>query len=231
MAVKSELFSAGNAAEFRVSGLAMRQKSSRNRRDLREITIVFCLIVMAVWTPPGHAQWFICVLATACVVAFALAGKWSPSELGLTQPLTGAVRILLIGALACGAIGLVGILFRSVGPGYNVPFSRSWRYAMWALEQEFVLQSIFFVRVEEVVGSRWAVIVSAVLFALVHIPSPMLMWLSLAGGILFCELFRRWRNLYPLGIIHAGLGLTIAASLPDKWLHHMRVGSGYLMYH
>ena len=38
-------------------------------------------------------------------------------------------------------------------------------------------------------------------------------------------------ELYPLGIIHGGLGLTIAASLPDRWLHHMRVGIGYLRFH
>ena len=37
--------------------------------------------------------------------------------------------------------------------------------------------------------------------------------------------------LFPLGVVHAALGLTIAASLPDSLLHHMRVGIGYLMYH
>jgi hypothetical protein len=231
MGSKSELFSSGESREFRLSHVPMRQESSRMRRNLLEITIVFSLIGVAVWTPPGHAQLFVSLLATACVVAFAVAGKWGPSQLGLTQPLTGAVSILVAGALACGAIVLVGILFRSVGPGYNVSLSRSWQYAIWALEQEFILQSIFFVRLEEVVGSQRAMIVSAVLFALVHVPSPILMLLSFVGGILFCELFRRWRNLYPLGVIHAGLGLTIAASFPDKWMHHMRVGIGYLMFH
>jgi hypothetical protein len=208
-----------------------RHKLPHLRRNLLEITIVFVLIVIAVWTQPGHIQLLVSLIATACVVAFAMAGKWSPSELGLTQPLTGAVPILLVGAVACGAIALVGILLRGVGPGYTVALSRSWQYAIWALEQEFILQSIFFVRLEEVAGSRRAVIVSAMLFALVHIPSPILMLLSVAGGILFCNLFRRWRNLYPLGVIHAALGLTIAASFPDKWMHHMRVGIGYLVYH
>jgi hypothetical protein len=55
--------------------------------------------------------------------------------------------------------------------------------------------------------------------------------LSFCGGVLFCKMFRRWRNLYPLGIIHGALGLTIAASFADKWLHHMRVGIGYLLIH
>jgi hypothetical protein len=43
-------------------------------------------------------------------------------------------------------------------------------------------------------------------------------------------MFRRYRNIFPLGLVHAALGLTIAASLPDSLLHHMRVGLGYLLY-
>jgi membrane protease YdiL (CAAX protease family) len=69
------------------------------------------------------------------------------------------------------------------------------------------------------------------LFALAHIPSPLLALLSLLGALFFCEMFRRYRNLFPLGVVHAALGLTIASSLPDHWLHHMRVGLGYLTYH
>jgi membrane protease YdiL (CAAX protease family) len=210
--------------------MTVRQKLSDIRRNLLEITVVFFLIVIAVWTPPGHAQLFVSLIAAACVVAFALVGRRSPSELGLTQPLNGAAGILLSGAVACGAIALMGILFKHAGPGHSVPMSRSWQYAIWALEQEFILQSIFFVRLDEIIGSRRAVIGAAALFALVHIPNPILTFLAFAGGILFCELFRRWRNLYPLGIIHAALGLTIAARFPDRWMHHMRVGIGYLMY-
>jgi len=67
-----------------------------------------------------------------------------------------------------------------------------------------------------------------VLYALAHIPNLLLTALSFVGGMLFCEFFRRWRNLFPLGVIHGALGMTIAASFPDRWLHHMRVGIGYL---
>jgi membrane protease YdiL (CAAX protease family) len=105
------------------------------------------------------------------------------------------------------------------------------QYVIWSLAQEFILQSVFFLRLEAVFGSRKAVVAAAFLFALAHIPNPILTILSFWGGLLFCESFRRWRNLFPLGIVHAALGLTIAASLPDKWLHHMRVGIGYLTLH
>jgi hypothetical protein len=43
-------------------------------------------------------------------------------------------------------------------------------------------------------------------------------------------MFRRYRNIYPLAIVHAMLGLTVAITTPDSLLHHMRVGIGYLRY-
>jgi hypothetical protein len=44
-------------------------------------------------------------------------------------------------------------------------------------------------------------------------------------------MFRRYRSIVPLGLAHAALGLTMAASFSDSLLHHMRVGIGYLVLH
>jgi hypothetical protein len=197
-------------------------------RDLMEIAVVFGLILAAVWTPQGQLNSFFSISAAACVVAFAIVGRWGARELGLTRPLAGTAQILLIGAACCGVMWAAGFGLRFAGAGYRVPLGRSWEYALWALFQQFILQSIFFLRLESLLGSRSAVFWSTVLFATAHIPSPALTGLSFLGGLMFCALFRRWRNIYPLGIIHAALGLTIAANLPDIWLHHMRVGVGYL---
>ncbi len=93
------------------------------------------------------------------------------------------------------------------------------------------MQSFFYVRLESLLGSRRALWAAAFLFGVPHLPSPVLTLLSFVGGWLFCELFRRYRNIFPLGVVHAMLGLTIAASLPDSLLHHMRVGLGYIVYH
>jgi hypothetical protein len=197
-------------------------------RNLGEIGLVFTLILLAVWTPPGPVNVLLMMATAACVIACAMTGNWGLSEIGLKRPLAGTGYMLLIGTLFAGIIALIGIPLKHAGPGYSVPWSVSWLYGVWSLQQEFILQSIFFLRLEAVLGSRRAVVAAAFLFAVVHIPSPVLTVFSLLGGLLFCELFRRWRNLFPLGVIHAALGLTVAASLPDKWLHHMRVGIGYL---
>jgi membrane protease YdiL (CAAX protease family) len=202
-----------------------------SRRDVFEIASVLVLILIAVWMPPGRAQIALSVGATAYVIVMAVAGKWKASEMGLTRPLSGAGYTLAAGALACTAVVGCGALLRFGGPAHSVPLTRSWQYAIWAVEQEFILQSIFFLRLEGLVGPRRAVLAAAALFALAHIPSPVLTVLSFLGGVLFCELFRRCRNVYSLGTIHAALGLTIAAIFLDRWLHHMRVGIGYLMYH
>ena len=85
-------------------------------------------------------------------------------------------------------------------------------------------------RLESALGSRRAVWAAALLFSAAHLPSPVLTLLSFIGGLVFCELFRRYRNILPLGLVHAMLGLTIAATFPDSLLHHMRVGLGYLLY-
>lgn len=197
-------------------------------RALLEIALVFALILAAIWTPQGRLNAFFSISAAACVIGFAVAGPWSSREMGLAQPLAGAGQILLIGTALCAVIWVAGSALRFAGAGYPIPWSRSWEYATWALVQQFILQSIFFVRLESVSDSRRATFGAASLYAIAHIPSPLLTALSFVGGLIFCELFRRWRNIFPLGIIHAALGLTIAASLPDKWLHHMRVGIGYL---
>jgi len=76
-----------------------------------------------------------------------------------------------------------------------------------------------------------AVWVAAVLFASAHIPNPVLTVATLLGALFFCEMFLRYRSIYPLGIVHAMLELSLAASFPDALLRHMRVGLGYLQFH
>jgi hypothetical protein len=198
--------------------------------DSLQIGLVLSLIMVAVWTPPGRVSTIVSVAATLCILWFTIRGRYSVRELGLSRPGSGAVVILVSGMLLIVAVVFAGWVLHGVGPAQPVPWQRAWKYAIWALEQEFILQSFFYVRLESLLGSRRAVMVAALLFATTHVPSPLLTGLSFVGGLLFCEMFRRYRNIFPLGLVHAALGLTIAASLPDSLLHHMRVGLGYLLY-
>ena len=198
-----------------------------------QIGLVYTLIVVASWTPEGPWKAGL-MLATAClVVVFALSGRYTAMEMGLgVPPARGSLLILGMGLLFAVSIPVVAMLAGLRFPPVRiVPWRGAWQYAVWALMQQFALQSFFYVRMESLVGSRRAVLAAAVLFSSVHLPSPVLTIATLMGGLFFCEMFRRYRTILPLGVVHAALGLTIAASFSDHLLHHMRVGIGYLAFH
>jgi Type II CAAX prenyl endopeptidase Rce1-like len=233
MAAGSKSFipkSARDRAVVSAHAAASKQTLAADLSGSFEVSLVFGLIMVAVWTPAGRVNTISSLLAAFCVVWFSVRGRYSVRELGLARPGSGVVVMLLSGAFMVLTIIAIGLVLRGLGPAQPVPWERFWKYAIWALEQEFILQLFFYVRLESILGGRRAVGGAALLFCAAHLPSPVLTLMSLIGGVLFCEMFRRYRNIFPLGLVHAALGLTIAASLPDELLHHMRVGFGYLAY-
>jgi membrane protease YdiL (CAAX protease family) len=176
-------------------------------------------------------KWFFITAVTLAV--FVLIDRPSLQRMGLGLPSgLGASMVLAVSFMAA-----VVLVFAVRGVGGEIPANPTWpnlhlawQYLVWALVQEFILQSFFFTRCEELFGSSAGVWIAATLFAAVHLPSPILTTFTLVGGLFFCEMFRRYRSIYPIGIVHAVLGLTVAMTMPDSLLHHMRVGIGYLRY-
>ena len=114
---------------------------------------------------------------------------------------------------------------------YALDFSHVGGYVLWTLYQQFLLQDFFLSRLSSVLSSNAAIGVAAVLFSLAHLPNIPLCLATLVWGAVSCALFRRYRNLYVLGLAQGMLGLCFAVCIPDVWLHHMRVGLGFLRYH
>ena len=203
-----------------------------------QIVVVFLFLEFALWAPTRHIRnrlaAVVAITILVLVLLDALTDRSSLHRLGLGLPkIFGASVVLGIG-LATAAIAVISV--KSMGgrvpanPTWFPNFRSVWGYVIWALIQEFILQSFFFIRFEQLYGSSKAVWMAATLFAVAHLPSPVLTVATLVGALFFCEMFRRYRNIYSLGIVHAMLGLTIAFVVPDSLLHHMRVGLGYLRY-
>lgn len=198
-----------------------------------QVIIVFSFIELALWAPGRDLRnrWVLTSMFTILVMV--LTDRPSLQRLGLRLPKTfGASVVLGIGFVA--VILMVILVNLAGGPIPANPtwpnLQSVWGYLIWALMQEFILQSFFFNRLEELYGGVSAVWISATLFAAAHLPSPVLTTATLIGALLFCEMYRRFRSIYPIGIIHAMLRLTIFLITPDNLLHHMRVGIGYLRY-
>jgi hypothetical protein len=104
-------------------------------------------------------------------------------------------------------------------------------YVLWTLYQQFLLNDYFMPRLTRLLASEDAAVgLSAVLFAAAHLPNLPLTAATLVWGAISCALFRRYYNIYALGLAQGLLGLCFAICVPDSLHHHLRVGLGYLRY-
>ncbi len=198
-----------------------------------QIGIAYGVLEVALWTKMP-AQGVVSLVAAGVILAFTFASRKPAPELGLHFPrLPESLWPAVIGAIAAWVIVLVALASDSLHVlyGSRPPLQHAASYFVWALVQQFILQSFFYVRVETSVGSNWrAVAVTALLFGIAHIPNPVLTPATFAGALFFCACFRKYRTIYPLAIAHGVLGLALAISVPDALLRHMRVGIAYLHY-
>lgn len=197
-----------------------------------EVVVGYSLIEAALWTA-GDLRSAWSMAAVVWIIGLIVYRGQSLRELGLGW--TGSLHSLWVipaAALISGALLFGAHLAGTLHP-YVVDrsfFAAALGYLFWALQQEFMLQSFFFNRLERALGSGKAVWAAAGLFALAHVPNPVLVPATLVGGLVFCNLFRRYRNIYALVVAQTILGICLAAAVPNTVHHHMRVGIGYLTF-
>jgi len=201
--------------------------------DAVEIAIGYGLIEAALWTEGAAHLWW-SLAALAWFLGATIAHRPPLRELGLgRQGLKESAPFAAFGVLVAGAIVLAGRAAGTLHPLYDSApaWGRVLFYVAWALGQQFIAQSFIFTRLERVLGKgARAVILTALLFSLAHVPNLFLTLVTLAGGLVFSEVFRRHRNIYPLAAVHALIGLALAFAVPEHALRHLRVGIGYLHY-
>lgn len=203
------------------------------RIALVAIIVAYALIEVALWTR-GRTQFTWSLMAGGWIVLTTLLQRRTLRQLGLGAQ--GLLRSLWVVPAAFAVAGLMllaawlaGSLHGLYGP--NPVLYHSLGYLIWSLEQEFILQSFFYVNIETIAGNRLrSALIAALLFAAAHIPNPLLLVATFLIGLCFTQLFRRYRNIYAFAIAHGLLGLALAISVPDNVHHHMRVGLGYFRY-
>lgn len=204
------------------------------RRALIEIAVAYVLIVVVIWSPRPYQRWMWWV-ASAAVVAFTCVSFDGFNAMGLRR--TNFLRSMwVVGAallIAGAAIAVAAHVHTLLVPRGLFPFIRAYfAYAIWAFVQQSLLQGFFLLRFMRIFQNlRAAVFAAATLFALAHLPNPVLTPVTLVWSAAACLIFLRYRNLYPLAIAHAIFGIAIAITVPGPVDHNMRVGLGYITYH
>jgi membrane protease YdiL (CAAX protease family) len=204
------------------------------RRDWMEISVAYGLILSVLWSPRPlqRVLWVAAVAGVAAIIARSFDG-WKamglrPANFRRSLWIAGTA-LLPAGAAIAAALRLHTLhLPRGGLAGFIETYIA---YAVWTGAQQFLLQGFFLSRLLRVIAKpAAAALAAALLFALAHLPNPILAPITLLGGFAACLLFLRYRNLYPLMMAHAILGITVALTIPGPTVHNMRVGLGYLTY-
>ena len=124
-----------------------------------------------------------------------------------------------------------GILLETTRPIRFDQGVLSWAaYLPWGLFQQYILNGYFLNRLDASLGRRTAPVVSAALFSGAHTPNWFLMAVTLLLGYCCTILYRRYKNLYFLGIAHGTVGFLLYLVVPDSISHHLNVGPGWFRH-
>ncbi len=194
-----------------------------------EIALAYGMILLVIWTPPPWQKllWYTAVAVITALIALRFE-SWNAMGVRWANLLRSSWVVAV--ALAVAAAILVAAArfhtLRLPQPFHVV--DRYAGYALWACAQQLLLQGFFLTRILRVVKPGQAVLAATILFAVAHLPNPLLVPLTLLWGLTACLHFVRYRNLIPLAVAHAILGIVLTMTLPGPEHRAMRVGLGYL---
>lgn len=208
-------------------------KPARGRPFL-ELSVGYGLIMATIWTPRPYQRWLYLVAVAWVLVTSALAFPgWAAAGVRRGGFISSLWVVFAAAMVSAGAI-VAAIHLDTLRHPIN---ARGWvmtfgGYTVWSFVQQFLLQGYFLFRLLRLLPRReWAALAAAGIFAAAHLPNPILTPITLIWGLGACFVFLRCRNVFPLAIAHAILGITVAITIPGPVVRNMRVGLGYLRYH
>ncbi|MBN8615692.1 MAG: CPBP family intramembrane metalloprotease [Deltaproteobacteria bacterium] len=122
---------------------------------------------------------------------------------GLRESVLACALVLVVGTCVAAAIGASrGTLTISI---HMVPLALL--YPLWGFVQQWLVMGIVARRIEPVIGVVPTVLVTAVVFGAVHAPQTLLVVGTFVLGLALTPIYLRWRNLWPLGLVHGWLAI------------------------
>jgi len=145
---------------------------------------------------------------------------------------TRAVRLLLL-PMILGTLVLVLVGWLWFGGNFSFGKRRAgWAILgfpvwglVWGLLQQYALQGFINRRAQIVFGKgAKSIFLVASVFALLHLPNPLLTGATFLGGLIWASVYQRAPNLYALALSHSLLTWALISTLPAGALRSLRVG-------
>jgi membrane protease YdiL (CAAX protease family) len=202
-------------------------------RNLIELAIAYCLILLVIWSPRPWQRilWWVAAAVVLAIATFSFEGL---QAMGLRREnFLRSLWIVSAASLFSAVAVVLAVWMRTLHvPATPLLFIKTYAgYILWTFVQQLLMQCFFLARLLRLLSNpKLAAAVTSLIFAAAHMPSPILAPVTLLWGFASCLLFLRYRNLYTLALAHAILGVTLAITVPAAVHHNMRVGLGYLTY-
>lgn len=183
-----------------------------------------------------EAAWYSWIVFPVWLIASFLLNRDTPRSIGWrSDNFWSATRlcskILAPCTFAVVMLGLfLGGLHRSIVPLLEP--RHFFGYMAFCLLQQVGLNSLVTNRLLASIGNPVrASLAAGLLFAMLHLPNPVLVPVTAIGGFLLAWLFAKERNILPLAIWQGILGALVWWAFPVAWHHAMRVGPGFYHFH
>jgi|SRR5579871_68547 len=204
------------------------QAQEKNWRACAEAVVVFSLILAYIWRLRfSHPYSWVPILLLVVLshvyhgeTLDTLGLRWAAAPRGFRELSTTLVLVAV-------ALVIPGVVFHTIRDvSWRVALSGFALYCVWGLFQQYVLNGFFVNRFAAFLPHRSEAVpvMAGVLFSLAHLPNWFLMIFSLAGGYACAAIYRKYRNLYFLGLAHGLIGCMIYLVAPDSISHHLYVG-------
>jgi hypothetical protein len=194
-----------------------------------DVMLLPAFILWFIWKLQFTARWSWVIFVVWLVASFLLHGD-TPKTLGWRgDNLWAAMKraLAVFGPMTAGLV-MSGVL---LGAPRRLPpslLALLWSYFAFCLLQQVALNSLLHNRMLSLVENEWvAAGLTGAIFAACHWPNPVLVPMTFVGGAAMAWMFGRARNVIPLAMGQALLGLLVGWAFPMAWHHHMRVGPGY----
>ncbi|MBU6141664.1 CPBP family intramembrane metalloprotease [Patescibacteria group bacterium] len=208
---------------------------------LLEVATVFVLAECAIWTSVlSRGISIACGVIAGLLVLIHWIEAYSPAEIrSFWKPNGMRSAYAEFGALVVLFSALIALIGFYANPHvFSTPHLVK-RFAISvgcylgnALWQQLLVLGYFLPRLEKGVDHEWTAYAAlGCMFALVHIPNPVLVPVTLIGGMLCAYYYRKTRNIYLIILAHSVLAVGIMYLFPAAWHHHLRIGPGFWRWH